>query len=266
LLHIKLLGFVQVFRDGHLVPLRANKRLALLAALALNCNEPVSLENLSRALWGDKPPRSAVANLRNYARDLRRAVDDRIITVTGGYQLSLQPGERDVDEFRHQAERGQTALAAGDPAAAVTALSAALALWRGPAGQGLRMDTALDVELTSLDDERLVVFDALVEARLNLDQHDALVPILRKHLYHHPLRERSWAQLMLAQYRAGSAATALATYAEARSVIRDELGIEPDPQLTDLHRAILNRSPALLPKKTATRNFGLNIGQATRLN
>ena len=81
---------------------------------------------------------------------------------------------------------------------------------------------------------------------LALNRFGTVVPKLRKHLYQHPLRERSWAQLMLAQYRAVGAAAALATYADARHVIGKELGIEPDPMLADLHRAILSRSPELL--------------------
>lgn len=245
-LQIQILGAVRVRRAGEIVPLGAVKCLAMLTALTVNCNQPVSLEDMIGAVWGDDPPRSAVGNLRNYAGTLRRAVGDQLTTVVRGYQLTMRRGERDVDEFRRLATDGRAALAADDPVAAATALTESLALWRGPAGQGLPAGTALGVELINLGDERLAAFDDLIDVRLRLGHQAALVPILRKHLHRYPLRERSWAQLTIAQYRAGGAAAALATYADSRRTLRDQLGIEPGPQLTDLQRAILTRSPDLM--------------------
>jgi DNA-binding SARP family transcriptional activator len=255
-LRIRILGPVQILRAGRVVSIRSVKRLAMLAVLALNSNQPVVLEDLTDAVWAEEPPRSAVANLRNYASALRQQIGDRITAHPGGYQLVLQAGELDVGEFRALAANGRAAAAAGDAAAAVGPLADSLALWRGQAGQGLPAGTALAADLASLDEERLGVFDDLIEARLALGQHGQILPLLRRHLHVHPLRERSWAHLMLAQYRSGDTAGALRTFANARAVTREQLGIEPDARLSNLHRAILDRSPELLatPPLTTTRH------------
>lgn len=252
-LRIRLLGSVDVRRDGQPVPLRALKRVALLVALALNCNQPTGLDDLVSAVWADDPPRSAVANLRNYASALRRAVGDRITTYPGAYRLVLHDGELDAAEFRALARAGHRALDARRPADAADLLTRALGLWRGTVAGGMTLGGSLGIELDNLDQQRLTAFDDLVQAQLDLGHHAELIPQVRAHLHRVPLRERSWAHLMLARYRSGDVAGALASYSAAREMLREHLGIEPGAMLTDLHRAILNRSADIEPPAPAAR-------------
>ncbi|MEQ4305514.1 AfsR/SARP family transcriptional regulator [Plantactinospora sp. B6F1] len=236
-----------MFGDGRLAALGAAKRRSMLAGLALEANRSVSLARLSEMVWAEPPPRSAIANLRSHAAALRRIVGDRLVAERGGYRLRLEPGELDVDDFRRLAGTGRDALMAGDPHLAAPRLTAALRLWRGRAGEGLPVGTTIDARLTSLDEQRLHVIEDLGEARLRQGRHIEVVPVLRQHVHGHPLRERAWGQLMLALYRGGDAAAALGAYHEARTVLGEQLGVEPGPELTQLYRAVLNRAPTLDP-------------------
>ncbi|MGA4684058.1 BTAD domain-containing putative transcriptional regulator [Micromonospora sp. AB353] len=219
------------------------KRRAVLAGLALAANRSVSLDRLTGMIWADAPPPSATANLRSHAAALRRLVGDRLVTRPNAYELRMQPGELDVTEFHRLAENGRAALVRGHALDAVPALDAALALWRGSAGEGLPTGTTLDNRWASLDEQRLQVFELLTDARLAVGRHAELLPGLREHLAAYPLRERAWGQLMLALYRCGEVPAALAAYRDARARLDQHLGIEPGEELAALHRAILERAP-----------------------
>jgi DNA-binding SARP family transcriptional activator len=162
-IEVRLLGPTELLEHGRPADPGPAKRRAMLAALALEANRPVSLSRLTESTWSGAPPRSAVANLRNHAAALRRVLRHRILARGGGYQLRLAPGELDVDAFRRLAAQGRRALAAVDPATAEPALAAALRLWRGAAGDGLPRGTALETQLESLDEHRLVAFEDLVD-------------------------------------------------------------------------------------------------------
>ena len=123
--------------------------------------------------------------------------------------------------------------------AAEPELAAALALWQGPAGHGVTRGTELERRLQAVDQQRLEVVEDLADVRLTLGHTGDLVPLLREHLSAQPLRERAWAQLMLAYYRAGKPDAALATYREAHEILRRQLGVVPGPELIALRRAIL---------------------------
>ncbi|HEX6500296.1 MAG TPA: AfsR/SARP family transcriptional regulator [Micromonosporaceae bacterium] len=239
-LGFRLLGTVELTRSGDPVPFGPAKARALLAALVFEPNRLVPLSRLIEAVWSGPPPRSAVANLRTYAHGLRRAVADRLTSRSGAYKLTVKPGEADVDVFRTLVENGRSALRAGDADRSVQAIEEALRLWRGPAGHGLPTGTSLDPHFAALTNERLNAMEDLVDARLALGDHARVLAGISALLAHHPLRERAWGQLMLALYRSGDVAGALAAYADARKTIREQLGIEPAPQLATLHRAILD--------------------------
>ncbi|MEO3748012.1 BTAD domain-containing putative transcriptional regulator [Plantactinospora sp. B5E13] len=254
---VRLLGAVQLYGDGRPAALGAAKRQVMLVALALEANRSVSLGRLSEMVWAGPPPRSAIANLRSHAAALRQILGDRLVAERGGYRLRLAPGELDVDEFRRLAEAGRDALAADDPQLAVSCLTSALQLWRGRAGDGLPGGTAVEARLASLDEQRLPVVEDLVEARLRQGEHLEVVPVLRQHLHHDPLRERAWGQLMLALYRSGDAAAALGAYQEVRRVLDEQLGVAPGPELSALHRAVLDRAPSLnLTRDRIVTTFG----------
>ncbi|SCG69489.1 AfsR/SARP family transcriptional regulator [Micromonospora halophytica] len=257
-LQIRLLGSMELCVDDQVVTPGAAKRRALLAGLAIEANQAVSLQQLTGMVWSDAPPASAVANLRSHAAGLRRALGDRVVSRPNAYELRLAPHELDVTEFHRLAGEGRALLTTADPASAVTTLTAALSHWRGASGDGLPRGTALDSRWASLDEQRLQVFEELAEARLAAGEHGQLLPQLRVHLAAHPLRERAWGQLMLALYRCGDVPAALTVYRDARTVLDEELGIEPGEDLANLHRAMLDRAadlaytPPAVPVTTTT--------------
>jgi DNA-binding SARP family transcriptional activator len=251
---IRLLGPVDVRRHDTLTPIGAPKRRAMLSVLALSANRPVQLSTLAESLWGDSPPPSATMNLRSHAHALRTVVDGRLITHAGAYELQLDTDELDAALFASLADRGAAARAAGDVVGAVAAYGEALGLWRGVALHGVPRTTRLEAALTGLLDRRLAVFEDYCIARLAGGAASELVPDLRKHLASHPFRERAWEALMLAQYRSGDIPAALAAYAQAIDVLRDQLGLDPGPELADLHRAILARDPRLQLDVRTTRH------------
>jgi DNA-binding SARP family transcriptional activator len=245
-LRVRLLGSVDVHLNSVVTPIRAAKRIALLVVLALNVNQAMTVSDLTEAIWGDGPPASARANLRNYASALRHAAGDRIASASGTYKLTLHDGELDVQEFRTLTAEGREALGSRQPGRAADLLARSLDLWRGPAASGLPAGTRLDPDLANLEELRVSAVEDLAQAHLDLGRHTQVVPELRRHIRQHPLRERPWAQLMIALYRSGNTAGALAAFTTARATIQEQLGIEPDPRICSLHRAILRRSPALL--------------------
>ncbi|WP_433363111.1 AfsR/SARP family transcriptional regulator [Actinoplanes sp. CA-142083] len=242
---VRILGPVELWADGAEVSLGPAKRRALLAALAIERNRPVPLGRLTTLLWSDAAPASAVANIRNHVVMLRRVLRSRIVSRNSAYQLVLNADELDLTEFETLAESGRRSVRAGDPARAEPDLAASLRLWRGPAGDGVTRGTELEQRLQGLDQHRLQVVEDLAEVRLVLGHAGDLVPLLREHLAGHPLRERAWAQLMLALYRAGDLGAALAAYREAHELLRRQLGVDPGAELIALHQAMLERSPRL---------------------
>jgi DNA-binding SARP family transcriptional activator len=242
---MRILGSVELLDGREEIALGPPKRRAMFAALALEHDHPVPLNQLVEALWVDSPPTSAVANIRTHAARLRRGLGDRLVARPRAYLLKVLPGELDVDRFDDLAEHGRCALGQGDPATAAGLLGDALSCWRGPAGDGLVGGTALERRFVAMDEQRLGVVEDRVEALLRLGRHAEAVTDLRRHLARHALRERAWGQLMLALYRSGNAAAALTAYLDARAALRNQLGVEPGPALNGLQRAILDRDPAL---------------------
>ncbi|MFC0003011.1 AfsR/SARP family transcriptional regulator [Micromonospora siamensis] len=244
-LEIRLLGTVEVLTDGRVTTPGAAKRKAILAGLALEANRSLSLNQIAEMTWAEDRPASAVANIRSHAAALRRIVGDRLVARTNAYELRLAPHELDVAEFQRLAAEGLSGRTTGDPGQVLERLTAALACWRGPAGDDLPRGTALDNRWASLDEQRLHVFEQLTDARLSVGQHGQLLPELRRHLAAHPLRERAWAQLMLALYRCGDVTGALSAYRDAHDVLSEQLGLDPGEELATLHRAMLDREPEL---------------------
>jgi DNA-binding SARP family transcriptional activator len=256
----RVLGPVELRVDGTPVPLDALKPRTMLVALVVKPNQVVGRDRLIEALWQSRPPASAAANLRTYAARLRRALADRdspsgsrMVTHEDGYVLSLGTAdELDLVTFESLTARGRAALAAGEPVRAVRLLERAVALWRDDrAATGIPRYGTLGIWLDTVDEQRLAAHEYLTEARLALGEHHDLVPVLRRAAAEQPLRERSWELLMLALYRAGDVAAALASYARASAVLREQLGVDPGPDLRRLHRAILTRDDALAVPATA---------------
>src|ERR687885_181491 len=241
-----LLGPLAVTREGVELQLGGPKQRALLAILLLEANHAVSADRLIDALWGDHPPDTAKNTLQVYVSQLRKLLPEGSLeTVPPGYRLAVAPEAIDLSRFEELAHQGRAALGIGDAATAAQALGAALALWRGPALADLALEEFAQAEAARLEELRLAVLEDRIEADLALGRHGPLVAELEHLIVENPFRERLRAQLMLALYRSGRQAEALAVYQRTRRTLVDELGIEPGESLRHLEQAILAHDPAL---------------------
>lgn len=241
-----ILGPLEVRIDGRAIPLGGPKQRALLTMLLLHANEVVSRDRLIDALWGERPPPSVQQSLDTYVSRLRRGLGgDRVQRRSGGYVLSIEAGELDLDRFERLVRAARSASAAGDGQRAGRMFGDALALWRGPALADVLYEPFASREAERLEELRLVVLEEWIDIRLGTGESGELVPELEALVREHPLREGLVAQLMLALYRAGRQADALATLRQARHRLRDDVGLEPGSQLRGLERRILQQDPAL---------------------
>lgn len=247
----RILGRLEVHSGAGTIALGSLKQRVLLATLLLNPGRTVPLRRLVHVLWGEDPPRSAVANLRTYVNRLRRVLPNgpaggqRITARAAGYELTLQHGELDLHVFTERAAVGRAALSRGDHASAVRHLGEALSACRGAVLEDLADSGGIAGVIAPVEELRLSVTEDYLDARLGFGEHREVIASLRELVVEHPLRERPWAQLMTALYRSGDPAGALAVYADCRRVLADHLGLEPSPDLADLHRAVLDRDPGL---------------------
>ena len=248
---IGVLGPLMV-RDGDrhvLVP--TGKQRTVLAALAMRANQAVTLDELADIVWDKHPPASADATLRNYVKHLRHALGpDRLVTTRPGYLLRLDGQELDAACFEGLVRDADTARHADRWLETHAALTQALSLWRGTPLADIQSDRLYREHRPRLEQLRLQAREDCIEADLQLGRHDQLVPQLRDLTVAHPLRERLHAQLMLALARSGRRAEALEVYQHARRILVDELGIEPGPELRNLHERILVGRPEVGPVRT----------------
>ena len=243
---LRLLGPIEVERDGAASALGGQKPRALLAVLALEPGRVVSVDRLVEALWPGDPPETAAHAVQVYVSQLRKALGPVIATRAPGYILELDPEQVDLHRFSRLAQEGRAALETGDAAAAEVVLREALALWRGPALADFVYEPFAQTQIARLEELRTVVVEERVDADLALGRHAELVAELEALVQAEPLRERPRAQLMLALYRSGRQADALAAYRAARETLVEELGIDPGPELRELEAAILRQDASLL--------------------
>src|SRR5712691_4523514 len=243
-MEFRILGPLELRRHGRPIPLAAAKHRALVAILLLNANRPVPSDRLIEELWGGHPPASARKTLHTYVSKLRPVLgDSMLVTRPAGYELRIEPGTLDVDQFERLLAEAKEAT----PSEAAAKLRAALALWRGPPLADFVYEPFAQAEIARLEELRMAALEHRVNADLALDRHAELIGELEALVAEHPLRERLRAQLMLALYRAGRQADALAVYREGRRALVDELGIEPSTPLQELERAILRHDASLEP-------------------
>ena len=250
----RILGPLEVADGPRLLDLGGPKQRAVLAALLVEANRVVSLDRLIDELWEDEPPPRATASLQAYISNLRRELEpDRaprsparvLVTQPPGYLLRVDPDDIDAGRFEALVARGRELLEAEAPQAALTALSNALTLWRGPALAELASESFAQVEATRLEELRLLAVESRLEAELALGRHAAVVPELEALVHSHRYRERLWELLLLALYRCGRQADALHAFQDARTIFAQELGIDPGPALQQLEGYILQQSPLL---------------------
>lgn len=263
-MEFRVLGSLEVLdADGHPLALGGRRARLLLALLLLHANEPVTVGRLVDGLWGEAAPPTARKVVQNLVSQLRHTLGDRLETHGQSYRLRVAPGELDLERFRRLVQDAAESRAADDNGRAVSHLAAALALWRGPALADIDWERRTAADLAWLEELRLAAVEDRVSAELELGVDGGLVGELEQLVAEQPLRERLRGQLMLALYRAGRQADALAAYRDARSTLVETLGIEPSDELQALERAILSHDRSLEPPVGAPSGEA-GIGTAAR--
>lgn len=257
----RALGALELRVSGDTVHIGADKQRVLLALLLAHDGRPVPTSALVREIWGDEPPRSAVANLRTYVMKLRRWLhpsDTRLTTSHRGYVLQIGGADFDLPRFRGMAARAHRAAAQRRLPEAAELYAQALRLWRGLPLENVTPGTALREFTQSLTELYVNTVEEQAGVETALGRHGSAVQRLRQVVELHPLNERLRGRLMLALYSDGDIAGALGAFGAARRTLREELGMDPGPELSRLHRAILGRDPALLdarlPAEPAARS------------
>jgi DNA-binding SARP family transcriptional activator/tetratricopeptide (TPR) repeat protein len=243
-MQVRLLGPVDVVVDGEPRPVRGLRRKAVLAVLALQVGEVVSTDRLTDVVWGQAAPVTAVNTLQSHMSYLRTVLGDKgaILAQAPGYLLDVCGDGTDVQEAERILSQG---MRSAEPAETARQLRRALCLWRGQPLADVTGAAWLEEQAERLGLLRLRVRQALSEARLAAGEHAQLVPELEEMAAGHPFDERIHEQLMLALYRSGRQADALAVYHRLRGTLDEELGIGPGQPLRDLESAILQQDPAL---------------------
>ena len=255
-----VLGPLEVRVGGTLLRVGGPRQRALLGLLLCHANRVVSRGQLIDELLSDQPAGSAERMLRVQVSRLRKVLADgdaqpRLRACPPGYVLRVADGELDLQVFEQRLAAGRRALERGDLGQAAVLLREADSLWRGRPLADLEFEQFARFEIQRLEALRLLAAEDRIEAELTLGRHAALCPELEQLVDEHPLRERLRGQLMVALYRSGRQAEALEAYRAGRSLLVEELAVEPGPQLKQLHLAVLRQDTALgLPQLAQQRS------------
>ncbi|WP_407702460.1 AfsR/SARP family transcriptional regulator [Streptomyces niger] len=233
----------------------APKPRQMLALLIMNANRVVTVNQFVEELWENSPPPSVHAAIHTYVMQLRRALTGRarsgqrqagrLATREHGYLLVVRPGELDLDVFQEQVRAGRKALANGENARAAAQLAASTELWHGQVLGDVTAGPLLAAAIDSVEQLRLTALTDRIRADLRLGRHHELLGELASLLHCHPADERLAALLMVALYRSGRQADALATFHRVRRTLRTDFGVPPSPELSRVHMEILSASPRL---------------------
>ena len=234
--------------DGAELPLGGRKQRTVLGLLALEHGRAVSVDRLVDAVWGDEPPAHPERTLQVYIANLRKVLTEPVlVTQPPGYVLDIGADALDLGRYAGLVRDGRQALADDRPVAAADGLTRALALWRG------ELCADLDGEFVTVararwDEDRLTALEDRIAADLAAGRHADVVGELDGLVSAYPLRERLWEHLVLALYRCGRQADALAAYRRARDLLAEELGADPGPGLRQLESKVLAQDVSLAPR------------------
>src|SRR3954451_13223985 len=261
-MEFRILGPLVVLSEGRELALGPLKDRTVLGVLLLHANEVVPRQRLIDELWGEAPPPTAIKAVNGCVSQLRKALGGNgagpIATRAPGYSIEVRSGELDALRFAALAVEARTQADAAAFEAASTIYTEALSLWRGDTLAGIALESLDRHEAERLDEQRVVTLMDRIDCDLALGRHDDLVSELDVLAAQHPLRERLHAQRILALYRSGRQADALRAYHQARTLLVEELGLEPSPALQRLEHGILNHDASLqTPAGTAHRNGAL---------
>ncbi|KAF4405126.1 MULTISPECIES: BTAD domain-containing putative transcriptional regulator [Streptomyces] len=268
-LYFTVLGPVRIRRGDEQLPTGSPQQRALLAALLLRQGRTATASELVDALWGEEPPDAALAALRTYASRLRKSfgpdASTTLLSESGGYALRTRDGMFDLaiaEEYVHKAEKARHN---GDRRSARDLLGAALGLWDGEPLAGVPGPYA-ETQRNRLAEWRLQLLESRLDLDLETGAHAEAVSELTALTAAHPLRERLRGQLMLALYRSGRQAEALAVYADTRRLLADELGVDPSTELKELHQGILQGDAGLaVPSEGPTGESALTLVRPAQL-
>ena len=255
---VSVLDAVELHRDGERIPVRAGKTAEVLVRLALEAGVMVRTERLIEDLWADEAVGTARNTLQTKVSRLRRALGDAAL-VTGtsaGYTLQVDPSAVDALEVLRLAEQASALRSAGDPSAALETCTSALAMFRGEILSGAGDGDWVVPHRARLEEVRLGLIEGQLAARLDLGAAGDVIGELEALVSVHPLREGLWALLMVALYRDGRQADALATYQRVRTRLADELGLDPGLQLQQLEQQILVHDASLGVPYSTVRGLG----------
>lgn len=241
-MRFRVLGPLRAERQRRPVDLGGPKQRTLLAALLIHDGERVATDRLIEATWGDDPPDTAAKTLQKYVSQLRKQVGDALVTRVGGYAVEVEDDHVDVKQFEALLSKARESR----PANRIELIEEALELWHGEPYQELDDPTSV-AERTRLSELRMSATEDLMQARLDLGDHDRIVGRLGALVSEHPLRERLWGQLMMSLYLSGRQSEALRAYQRLRHILGQELGIEPSPEIQELEDRILRHDPTLSP-------------------
>ncbi|WP_067464456.1 AfsR/SARP family transcriptional regulator [Nocardia amamiensis] len=249
-MEFRMLGALEIRADGDRIVLGGITRRAVLGYLLLHDNQVVATSRIRDALWHGDPPPTARKIVQNAVSAIRKTLPDgdgapRLLTEAPGYRLRVDPESIDLHRFRRSSRLGRAALAAGAAERGRVLLRAAVGMWSGDALADLVEGGMLWNELTALEDERLTVHEDCLEAELACGRHREITPELEMLTTTTPLREGFHRQYMLALYRSGRQADALAVYHRSRAALVDSLGIEPGRELQRLYQLILEQDFSL---------------------
>lgn len=235
----ELLGPLKAWYGDQELELGSHLQRSVLAMLLLSKRRQVPTDEIISAVWGANAPRSALMATRSYVSRLRLMLDDVEIRSTGGgYQLIVDPAMVDVSVFRKTRAAARTVRDRGDLPEAARLLASALALWKGPALQGLT-GPYFDSRRTWLDEQRAITNQDSWSLAIDLGHHDQAIAALTQATAANPYHERLWELLMLALTQAGRVAEALAAYARITQILDQDLALDPGPSLRATHASIL---------------------------
>ncbi|WP_280273743.1 BTAD domain-containing putative transcriptional regulator [Nocardia wallacei] len=249
-LDVRVLGPVQLLVDGVPVPVGGPKPRALLAALTVNRRRAVSSQALADMVWNEQPPDSYQASLQVFVSNIRKALRNSGVepatvlrTESSGYRLEVPDNGCDLGRFELARRAGTEMADAGNHEAAARRFATALAEWSGKALDDLSGLSFAESFATAMDEERLLVASARIDAEIACGRASSVVGELVSMTNAHPLREPLWAQLITALYLSGRQADALDACRRVRTVLADELGIDPGPALVELEQRVLRQEP-----------------------
>jgi DNA-binding SARP family transcriptional activator len=238
-----VLGPLEVWSGQDWADISAEKWRVLLACLVLRAGQIVPTEALVAELWGDIPPSSANNLVSIYVNQVRRLIGDPdghvLVRRKPGYQLKISPDNTDLGRFESLVADGRDALARNDAEKAADLLAEAERLWRGAFLADVPPSLLVSAESERATELRVSAAELRVEANLECGRYLEVIPELQGLAGDYPLRERLWLLLMRALRDAGRHAESLNVYGQARSVIAEELGVDPGPELRQMYADLL---------------------------